>query len=316
MIHTHDGRRGFARGPHAIYGLLVLGVSALGFALSASADSIAFCNGPFLHWFNVPQKGPLLIATVSLDVAAPSSVLVQFSAEAESGEQDDGCPCTLRAFLQEDNEKPIPVKRINIGSPFVTQVGKYEHDRQELTGSYVFLTDAGSHRFRLIVQQLDGTSRQLKIDYPNLQAIVFGSSSAAPAASQAKSCDMPNMDHWIDIEEKAVTPIESVTRDIATTSDVRVEFSAYAQAGEKDPGCPCTVQLFLQMDDNKPQPIKQLGLGSEPVPPGGKYDVSGSYLFPAVIGRHRFTLLAQQVVGKSHALQIDRPNLQVNLVPK
>ncbi|CAH1665959.1 hypothetical protein [Chelatococcus asaccharovorans] len=157
----------------ACVGVLFASLAAQG-ASAAGASSIAFNNMPDSNKsFKIDQSERTPIASVEIDVSAPSNVLVQFSAEAEAGETDDGCPCSIRAFLQADDEKPLPVKRINVGAPAVTEVSKYEHDRQEITGSLVFPVPAGKHKFTFIAQQVTGKSKQLKIDYPNLQAIAF-----------------------------------------------------------------------------------------------------------------------------------------------
>ncbi len=88
-------------------------------------------------------------------------------------ETSEGCPCSVRAFLQVDGEQLQAVKRINLGSPAVTDVAKYEHDRQEITGSLVFPIDPGSHKFTLVMQQVTGTSKEITVVYPNMQAIAF-----------------------------------------------------------------------------------------------------------------------------------------------
>jgi hypothetical protein len=49
----------------------------------------------------------------------------------------------------------------------------YAHDRQSLDGTQVVPAEAGTPAFELVVQQITGASVDLRIYYPNLQAIAF-----------------------------------------------------------------------------------------------------------------------------------------------
>lgn len=138
-----------------------------------AASPLAFSNSADSDRFHpVAQSGPTPIAGVALDLAQPSNVLVQFSSGA-TAETTKGCPCSIRAFLRMDGGALQPVKRINIGSPGAMEGTGYAHDRQSLDGSLVFPADAGARAFELVVQQVTGTSADLRIYYPNLQAIAF-----------------------------------------------------------------------------------------------------------------------------------------------
>jgi hypothetical protein len=99
-------------------------------------------------------------------------VLVQFSSGA-TAETTTGCPCSLRAFLRMDGGALMPVRRINLGSPGAMAPTGYSHDRQSIDGSLVFPANAGTHLFELVIQQVAGASADLRIYYPNLQAIAF-----------------------------------------------------------------------------------------------------------------------------------------------
>ncbi len=163
-------RRTSGHGSAVVISVLV----ALAQAVPALAASpVAFVNVTDSEkTFPVGQTGPAPITSLSLDASQPSNVLVQFSGGV-TVETSEGCPCSVRAFLKVDGEPMLPVKRINLGSPAVQDVAKYEHDRQEITGSLVFPVDAGSHKFSLIVQQVTGDSKKITVVYPNMQAIAF-----------------------------------------------------------------------------------------------------------------------------------------------
>lgn len=140
------------------------GNAASPFAYFNSADSDRF--------FPIARSGPTPIAGITLQTTQPSNVLVQFTSGA-TAETTTGCPCSLRAFLRMDGGPLMPVKRINLGSPGAMTPTGYPHDRQSLDGSLVFPTDAGTHLVELVVQQVTGTSEDLRLYYPNLQAMAF-----------------------------------------------------------------------------------------------------------------------------------------------
>ncbi len=151
--------------------------ASLGFlgllAPAHAASQLAFFNSADSDKaYPIQQSGPTLIASVKMQVTEPSNVLVQFSSGATAEKAVD-CPCSIRAFLRVDGGALQPVKRINLGSPAVVDVDKYEHDRQSIGGSLVFPVEAGAHAFDLVIQQVDGKSKELEIYYPNMQAISF-----------------------------------------------------------------------------------------------------------------------------------------------
>lgn len=147
-------------------GTIVGGVAskAASFAYSNSADSDRFVA--------IAQNGPTRIASVTLQTTEPSDVLAQFTSGA-TAETTNGCPCSIRAFLRMDGGALMPVKRINLGSLGAMAPSGYPHDRQSLDGSLVFPAEPGTHVFELLVQQVTGSSVDLRLYYPNLQAIAF-----------------------------------------------------------------------------------------------------------------------------------------------
>jgi len=139
----------------------------------AAASPLAFSNTADSERFRpVARSGPTPVASVTLRLAQPSNVLVQFSSGA-TAETTRGCPCSIRAFLRMDGGAPQPVKRINLGAPGAVDGTGHAHDRQSLDGTLVFPAEAGTHGFELVVEQVTGTSADLRIYYLNLQAIAF-----------------------------------------------------------------------------------------------------------------------------------------------
>lgn len=141
-------------------------------AYAVSGKAIAYYNTPNRHAAPLKGKTPTTVGTVTVNLKAPSEVLVQFTSgiAAETG---DGCPCSVRASLRVDDGHLMIVKRINVGAPTVQSFDKYEHDRQSADGSYVFSLPAGKHEIALVFHQVDGTSTGLEAYYVNLQAIPF-----------------------------------------------------------------------------------------------------------------------------------------------
>ena len=72
-----------------------------------------------------------------------------------------------------DDQEPRIVKRINVGSPAVQDIDKYQWDRQGLDGSTVYEVPAGKHTFKVIFKQAGSNGEQLEVNYPNLQVITF-----------------------------------------------------------------------------------------------------------------------------------------------
>lgn len=132
----------------------------------------------------VAATGQTTVATVPLTTTTQAYVRVSFSAlllnsSATTGGASD-CPCSVRAYIQQDSGTPQPVKRINVGTALV---GGY--DRSDLTGAFVFLAPPGGHSYKLIVEQVDSSSGNLTISYPNIQAEIFpfGSNGSGAAAT-------------------------------------------------------------------------------------------------------------------------------------
>jgi hypothetical protein len=153
----------------------------LAFSLSACAASsgkagdtvISYSNSPDAHVTTfVSGKEPTDVARLKVSVTKDARVLIQFSSTV-SAEVPDGCPCSIRAMVAMDGGDPRVIKRINVGSPSVTTLQKYQFDRQALDGSTVFEVPAGIHTFTIRFLQVSGESRKLEVNYPNAQAIVF-----------------------------------------------------------------------------------------------------------------------------------------------
>ncbi len=156
-------------------------VAAVAIAPAMANEMPSFAGeGVGIAYFNVPNRDPVPIhqtepttaASVNLTVDEESDVLVQFTSgiAVDTGE---GCPCSVRALLQVDDQEPIVVKRINIGSPMVQHVDGYDHDRQSVDGSYVFRVSPGEHRFSLVYLQVAGSSELHEAYYTNMQAVAF-----------------------------------------------------------------------------------------------------------------------------------------------
>lgn len=152
-------------------GALMMAASATCFA--GGPSSLAYSNTPESHTsIFIKGKAPVTVATLSLSVTKVSKVLVQFTSGL-AAETSKGCPCSVRAFVTMDDQQPRPVKRVNVASPAVQQVDKYEHDRQNLDASTVFDAKPGPHTFTVTYQRMDGDSDEIEIYYPNVQAIAF-----------------------------------------------------------------------------------------------------------------------------------------------
>ncbi|MDR5760656.1 hypothetical protein [Caballeronia sp. LZ035] len=120
----------------------------------------------------IKGQQPFKVATLTLDVKQRSKVLVMFSSEVSSEHARD-CPCYVRALVSMDGAKGRPVKRINVGSPAVHDVDKYDNDRQSLDGTTMFDAQPGTHTYELTFQQVDSQGEDLEIYYPNFHAIAY-----------------------------------------------------------------------------------------------------------------------------------------------
>jgi len=149
----------------------VLCTSSASFA--ASSPTIAYFNKPDYHTaVYLKGKEPVKVASVELDLKTASKVLVQFTSGI-ADENSKGCPCSVRAFVTMDGEAARPVKRVNVASPAVQEVDKYEHDRQNLDASTVYEAPKGKHTFTVTFQKMDGDTDEIEVYYPNVQAIAF-----------------------------------------------------------------------------------------------------------------------------------------------
>jgi hypothetical protein len=154
-----------------VIGALALALGNTSFA--AGTPTFAYFNKPDSHTAAfVKGKEPVKIASVELELKTASTVLVQFTSGL-ADENSKGCPCSVRAFISMDGQPARPVKRVNVASPAVQEVDKYEHDRQNLDGSTVFEAAKGKHTFTLTYQKMDGESDEIEVYYPNVQAIAF-----------------------------------------------------------------------------------------------------------------------------------------------
>lgn len=140
---------------------------------TAAEPTIAYENTTSTHVLTfIRGADPVQVKTLQLNLAKPSKVLVTFTSSI-TAESSAGCPCSVRATLAMDGEEPRIVKRINVGSPAVQEVDKYQWDRQSLDGSSVFEAPAGKHTFTLTFRQAGSSAQQLEVNYPNIQAIAF-----------------------------------------------------------------------------------------------------------------------------------------------
>jgi hypothetical protein len=139
-------------------------------------------SGPVLSYFSTPNREHLEIkgdaattlARVTVELKAPSDVLVQFTSGLATV-TPDGCPCSARVSLAIDDHDPVVIKRVNLGT-MVTRIGDtYQPDRQSADGSYALQLPAGRHEIALIAQRIEGSSALLYGFYPNLQALAFPS---------------------------------------------------------------------------------------------------------------------------------------------
>lgn len=139
----------------------------------AAQPSIAYDNNTNTHvTVFVRGEAPVEVKKLDLQVDTPSKVMVSFTSSV-SAESSKGCPCSVRAMIAMDDQEPRVVKRINVGSPAVQAVDKYQWDRQGLDGSTVYEVPAGKHTFKVIFKQAGSAGDQLEVNYPNLQVITF-----------------------------------------------------------------------------------------------------------------------------------------------
>jgi hypothetical protein len=154
----------------AVAGCVVLAGTVSAFAAEPSVATFS-TPGWDTHYMIKGQQ-PFKVATLALDVKRKSKVLVQFSSEISS-EHARNCPCYLRALVSMDGEKGRPVKRINVGSPALHEVDKYDNDRQSLDGTTMFDAQPGRHTYELTFQQVDSRGDNLEIYYPNFHVVAY-----------------------------------------------------------------------------------------------------------------------------------------------
>ena len=153
--------------------------SAMAWSVHAHETKTFTGQGKQLSYFNtqsggmhLSDTGPNTVASVTVELDAEADVLVQFTSEVAAADAN-GCPCSVRASLKLNDLPPQVVKRVNVGTPAVQAIAKYDQDRENVDGSYVFSLPAGKHTIALAYQQAYGTSKSLEVFYPNLQALTF-----------------------------------------------------------------------------------------------------------------------------------------------
>ncbi|WP_118185595.1 hypothetical protein [Paraburkholderia phosphatilytica] len=147
-------------------------VTPASFALAASPQIADFSTPGWNTEYFINGKQPFIVSTLSLDVKAPSKVLVQFSSEITS-EHAENCPCYIRAMVSMDGGKARPINRINLGSPAIHDTNKYDNDRETLSGTTVFDAAPGKHTYELTFQQVESNGTKVEIYYPNFSAVAF-----------------------------------------------------------------------------------------------------------------------------------------------
>lgn len=153
--------------------------SAIAWPVHAHETKTVTGQGKQLSFFNtqsggmhLSDSGPTTVASVTVELESEADVLVQFTSEVAAADAN-GCPCSVRASLKLNDRPAQVVKRVNVGTPAVQSVSKYDQDRENIDGSYVFSLPAGEHTIALAYQQAYGTSKSLEVFYPNLQALAF-----------------------------------------------------------------------------------------------------------------------------------------------
>lgn len=140
-------------------------------AYAAVGSGISYYNTPNRKHTNIVRQETRTLASVSLELAKPADVLVQFTSQLGNAGKA-GCPCSVRAALVADNGTPVVVKRVNL-SGGTGEGADYVPDRQGNDGSFVFSMPAGHHDVALTVQQVGGAAETIQAFYANLQALVF-----------------------------------------------------------------------------------------------------------------------------------------------
>ena len=139
---------------------------------AGAAAGIAWFNTPNRHATPLKPGAPQEVAKVTLELKAPSAVLVRFSSGL-AAETSDGCPCSVRASLRADDGPLVVIKRVNVGAPTIQTMDRYEHDRQSADGGFVFELPAGRQTIALLLHIVDGSGTGLEAYYVNLQATPF-----------------------------------------------------------------------------------------------------------------------------------------------
>lgn len=139
---------------------------------SKQGNALSFHNTPHRNGVVLNTGKPTPIAQVAVRLKEPTDVLVLFTSQINA-DTSEGCPCTVRATLHVNDQEPIIIKRVNLGSAAVAAISKYDRDRQSVDGSYVFSLPPGDHTISLTYLQMDGSSKELRAYYLNLQAIPF-----------------------------------------------------------------------------------------------------------------------------------------------
>jgi hypothetical protein len=142
-------------------------------AYAAVGSGVSYFNTPNRRHTTITGRAPTTLATVTVELARESDVLVQFTSGLATVSAD-GCPCSVRTSLVADAQQPVVIKRVNLAPAAPgSDAGRYVPDRQPADGSFVYRLPAGRHQVALVVQQIDGTAKTLQAFYPNLQAVIF-----------------------------------------------------------------------------------------------------------------------------------------------
>ncbi len=110
------------------------------------------------------------IHTLTLDLPVQSYVLFQFTGYMIA-RQGASCPCELRGSARMDDGSKIILTSSNLGTEATNYVGTF--DRRAVAGSYVFLATPGSHTFTLSIDRGSGSTLDIGLAAPAIQAIAL-----------------------------------------------------------------------------------------------------------------------------------------------
>ena len=130
------------------------------------------------------------VVSATLEVPLQGYVLVQFTGYWYA-QRDNGCPCTTKAFLRMDNGAGQRVTEQDLNDD-----GAVNFDRENASGSYVFLAPAGIHTFTLQARRSNpsgSTAINMGLSAVSLQAILlpFGASGVVATDVPAPATTPP-----------------------------------------------------------------------------------------------------------------------------